>query len=398
MDSGVPHAVFVNRVYWPDTSATAQLLTDLAEGIAASGCRVTVLTRRAAGTLRHEVRRQVRVHRPGGASGPPRVHSLVGKAFSAFSFLHACRRELSALVEPGDRVILLTDPPLLGPGVRRAAEARDGRVFHWVQDIYPEIAENLLGLPGLAWWRRPRNRAWRESEACVPVSSSMAAFVSEHGVPDEKIVPIPNWAPRGLAPAPEGDIAAKRREWGVHDGFVVGYSGNLGRAHDLMPLVQLAARLQNDARFQFVVVGGGAQRASLVRAAEAAHLRHWHLFPPQPRESLAVVLGAMDLHLVALKEGCERLVFPSKLHGIAAVGRPALVIGHPGAEAGQMVVEGGWGETFAGRDLGGMEAFVRRIASDSQERKTLGERAVSFHQKAGGFESALAAWKKLLRL
>ena len=36
--------IFVNRFYWPDEPATAQLLTDLAESLAASGHPVTVIT------------------------------------------------------------------------------------------------------------------------------------------------------------------------------------------------------------------------------------------------------------------------------------------------------------------------------------------------------------------
>ena len=38
--------LFINRFFHPDQSATAQMLTDLAEGLAVSGTAVTVLTGR----------------------------------------------------------------------------------------------------------------------------------------------------------------------------------------------------------------------------------------------------------------------------------------------------------------------------------------------------------------
>ena len=49
--------VFVNRFYWPDEPATAQLLTDLAEGLAAEGWDVSVIA-----------------SHPGHAGAPRRAH------------------------------------------------------------------------------------------------------------------------------------------------------------------------------------------------------------------------------------------------------------------------------------------------------------------------------------
>ena len=39
-----PRVIFVNRFYWPEQPATAQLLTDLAESLAAAGLSVSVIT------------------------------------------------------------------------------------------------------------------------------------------------------------------------------------------------------------------------------------------------------------------------------------------------------------------------------------------------------------------
>ena len=42
--------IFVNRFYWPEQPATAQLLTDLAESLAAAGLSITVITSHPGGT------------------------------------------------------------------------------------------------------------------------------------------------------------------------------------------------------------------------------------------------------------------------------------------------------------------------------------------------------------
>jgi len=56
-----PRVILVNRVYWPSTAATAQLLTDLAEGLAAQGWDIHVIAAGEAST-RHN---GVTLHRTG---------------------------------------------------------------------------------------------------------------------------------------------------------------------------------------------------------------------------------------------------------------------------------------------------------------------------------------------
>ena len=61
----------------------------------------------------------------------------------------------------------------------------------------------------------------------------MAARLKALGVPPEKIKVIGNWADRALiSPLPPNE-SALRQEWMPGDRFVVGYAGNLGRAHDI---------------------------------------------------------------------------------------------------------------------------------------------------------------------
>src|SRR3954463_5999128 len=57
--------IFVNRFYWPETPATGQLLTDLAEFLAASGHRVEVICSHpgTAGLPTDETRNGVAIHR-----------------------------------------------------------------------------------------------------------------------------------------------------------------------------------------------------------------------------------------------------------------------------------------------------------------------------------------------
>ena len=384
--------IFLNRFYWPDEPATAQLLADLAEGLAARGHDVTVIASHPGRpeVSRAETRRGVRIARVAGTRWAGA--GLAGKAadFATF-FAGACWRLLFT-ARRGDTVVSLTDPPLIGVGVWPVAGMRGARLVHWVQDIYPELAMELGGYRWLRVLRPLRNLAWRRADRCVTLGSGMAAVLAEAGVAAEKIRVIPNWAPAGLAPAPAEIADPLRAEWGLAGRFVVAYSGNLGRVHDLDPVLALAEALRDTPSVVFVFIGGGAQRAPLEAEAARRGLPNVLFHPPQPRARLAESLALGDAHLVTLRPGCERYVFPSKLYGAAAVGRPVIFIGPPGSEFARLVAERGFGRAFARTDLAALAAFVRGLAADRAAVVRLGKAAAQFSTDTGGADAALARW------
>ena len=109
--------IFVNRVYWPSTLATAQLLTDLAEGLASRSWSVHVIAAGEASTRQ----KGVTIHRTGTAE---KQGGLVARALSHRRFLRAARWKLATLVRPGDLVVPMTDPPLLVVAVARNVRVR----------------------------------------------------------------------------------------------------------------------------------------------------------------------------------------------------------------------------------------------------------------------------------
>ena len=338
---------FVNRFYWPEEPATAQLLTDLAASLVACGHDVTVIARRPADvdTPARAVREGVVIERVRTTRWGRR--SLAGRACDFATFYWSAFFRLLRLARRGDVIVALTDPPLIGVVAWFAAGLRGAVLMHWAQDIYPEVAVELTGHRWLLGLRPLRNLAWRRAAACVIPGADMARTVATalHGT--TRIVVSPNWAPAGVAPPPNDAVATLRHAWGLDEKFVAVYSGNLGRVHDLAPLLEVAAALRDDPRFAFVFVGHGAQRAPLERAARARALANVSFHPPQPRERLAVTLAAGDVHFVTLCPGAERYVFPSKLYGIAQVGRPVIFVGRQDSELAQLVRSHGFGEAFA---------------------------------------------------
>jgi Glycosyltransferase len=386
--------VFLNRFYWPDEPATAQLLVDLAEALARHGEQPVIVTsspvRRR--TPRFEERHGVAIHRVfsprfGGAGLLARI--LAFTTFYPLAFLRLLR-----VVRRGDTLVAMTDPPLSGVLAGFVARLRGARLVHWVQDIYPEIAVTVTGHRWLLASRPARDAAWRQAIACVVPGETMARTVLDAGVTPARVIVSPNWAPAGLRPPLDADVAALRSAWGLEGKFVAAYSGNLGRVHDLPPLLEIAEHLRDDPSFILLFIGGGAGRIELEQRANQLGLRNVRFLRAQPRDRLAASLGVGDVHFVTLKPGAEHCVFPSKLYGIAQVGRPVVFIGAPDADVAKLVATHAFGQSFTREETPRVAAWLRHLRSTPALQADLAAAALRF--APDGRETALAQWRELL--
>jgi glycosyltransferase involved in cell wall biosynthesis len=386
--------VFVNRFYWPDEPATAQLLTDLAEALAARGFVVSVIASRPGRSPapRSENRHGVNIHRVRTTHRGRR--SLAGHIPDFATFYFGAWWRLLRIMRQGDAVIMMTDPPLLGSVVWPLVRWRGARLIHWVQDIYPEIALVRSGRRWPGVLRPLRNLAWRRARACVAPGVDMGAQFAAAGVAAETIAVIPNWAPAGVRPPSAAETAELRRGWGVAEKFVAMYSGNFGQVHELEVLLDVAAALGAEPDIVLVLVGDGPQRAALERAARGRGLGNVRFQPSQPRERLGVSLAVGDVHFVTLRPGYASLVFPSKLYGIAAAGRPAIFVGPRNAEPARLIEAHGFGAVFPPDAIAGIVQTVRDLRDDAGRREQMGCAARAFAE--GGAAAAADRWAELV--
>ena len=388
-----PRVIFVNRVHWPSTEATAQLLTDLAEGLASRGWEIHVIAAGEAPGPRHGVT----IHRTGTGE---RHGGLVSRVLNFRRFTAAARHRLFTLARPGDVVVAMTDPPLLGAHLAPVAARLGARLVCWVQDIYPEIAAvhfgraaGLLATP----LRRQRDAAWRGAAAVVTLGEDMRTTVLRGGATAATAAVIPNWAPRELhQPAGAAEIAARRHAWGVEGKFTVAYSGNLGRVHEFATVLDAAARLRGVPDVAFVFIGRGPRFEEVARLTRERGLAHVRLLPPEPRERLASALAAPDAHFVTLRTAYAPLVYPSKLAGVLAAARPVLFVGPPGGDIGRLLDREGCGRAFAPGDATGLADTIVRWHASPGTVSELSRAARAVYEREFTFAAALDRWEQAL--
>src|SRR5262249_45413715 len=283
---------FLNRYFFPDHSATSQILSQLAFHFAASGHDVHVITSRqlyddaVARLPIEETARGVKIHRLVstrlGRSG------LLGRSADYLSFYMSAWRFLIATADQDDILVTMTDPPLLSILGMHVARRRRLRVINWLQDIYPEIASEL-GVPLVkgpvsALLRRARDASLRTAHANIGVGTLMAEKLRQLGVLSERVEVIHNWCDDESI-VPIGSVTNPlRTRWHLEDKFVVGYSGNLGRAHEFETILGASEHFRNDPNIIFLFIGGGHRSGELVRRIEAQNLSHKFRFLPYQRD------------------------------------------------------------------------------------------------------------------
>ena len=395
-------AVFINRFFHPDHSATSQILSELAFELAAAGWEVHVVTSRqryddaGARLPAREIVSGVHVRRVWSTTFGR--GSLPGRALDYLSFYCSAFFALLAMLRRGDVVVAKTDPPLISVVADAAARLRGAALVNWLQDLFPEVAERLgvkaMGGGAGAAVRLLRDRSLRHARSNVVIGERMAEMV-------ERVAPGPtvihNWAVGDLAEPLALERNALRREWRLGERFVVGYSGNLGRAHEFDTILGAIEALRDEDGVLFLFIGAGKQLEDLRRSITERGLAHRVMFQPyQPKERLAQSLSSVNVHLVTLQPAMEGLIVPSKFYGIAAAARPTLFVGDPDGEIPRLLRRFDCGYAVATGHAQELVARIRELRADPVRCEAMGANARAALERHFTRAHAVARWSGVL--
>ena len=376
--------VILNQFFYPDHSATSQLMTDLAESLVERGFEVTALAGRGrynggGGLPAREEYRGVRVERAwstGFGKG-----SVVGRLADYLTFYPGAAWKLLAL-RRHDVVMVLTTPPLISLPALAVCRLRRMKMVALVQDLYPDVAVALGALSErgpatrlLDWLNR---LALRRADRIIVLGDCMRERVARKAGADaeSRIDVIHNWADGGkIAPLAHGEENPFRKEHGLGKRFVVLFSGNFGRVNEFATVLDAARRLRGREDILFLFVGGGARGAEIEGFVRRESLTNVRLLPYQSREMLRYSLAAGEAHLITLADGLAGLSVPSKAYGILAAGRPILFAGDPKSDIARLVAEHGCGEVFPPGAGERLAQTVAEWAGDRAKPAALGEKA-----------------------
>jgi glycosyltransferase involved in cell wall biosynthesis len=374
------HLAILTQYYPPEIGAPQARLSSLAEALVRRGHRVTVVTampnypagviqKGYGGLFRREYRNGVRVLRTWLV--PSRRSAMIPRLTCYFSFAASSALVSAALLPRPDYLMVESPPLFLGPTGLLLARLKGARLIFNVSDLWPESAVRLGvvrdgSLPhrlSAALESRCYRGAWL-------VTGQTRDIVDDIGTrfPATSTYHLPNGVDCRRFGPEHGDPATHRL---VHfEGRCTAlYAGLHGLAQGLDQVLDAAAVIPPEGGMEFVLVGDGPLRESLMRRARAEGISHVHFLESRPHAEVPGLLAAADILIVPLHESLTNAV-PSKLYEALASGRPVVLIA--GGDAARIVREAEAGVVVPHNDRAALAAALLRLAGDAALRARLG--------------------------
>lgn len=281
---------------------------------------------------------------------------------------------LAGLFLPRPDIIVCTSPQFFTACAAYVLSIFKRRPFVFeLRDLWPD---SILAVGAMAESRSIRALKkleyflYRKAARIVSVTNSFKSVLSSNGVPADRIAVVRNGADlASFTPGPKPDELMKRHA--LEGKFVAAYIGTVGMAHGLGTILDAAEKLASDSGVAFVVVGDGAERASLEQEARRRRLTNVVFVGRVGKEDVRGYWRLADAALVLLRDRpVFRHVLPSKMFEAMATARP-IILGVLG-ESAQLLQLSGAGLVVQPENGEALAGAISRLAGNPQEAAAMG--------------------------
>jgi colanic acid biosynthesis glycosyl transferase WcaI len=393
----------MSELYYPDEAATGYLLTRLAEGLAQRWpvhvlCGQPRYTTRG-GQPRQETHHGVVIRRCAGTTLPPGnlIFRLINLCTLSAAMLLAAWRH----IQPGDRVLVVTNPPVLPFIAALVCRRRAARGVLLIHDLYPDALVATGLMRSQAWlvraWQHLNRWLFRQFARTIILGRDMQARAAPYldGAAD-RLVTIPNWAEvETVRPMPRANNPLLS-QLALEAKFVIQHSGTMGRIHGLADLLEAAERLRAVEAIQFLFIGAGSQHQRLVERVRKQQFPNIRFMPAVPRALLSQSLNACDVAVISFIPGMVGVSVPSRLYNIMAAGKPVIAVAEAGSELAQVVREEAMGWVVPPGRPALLAETILAARANPDELAGMGRRARAAAEVKYTFQRTLAAYAAAL--
>ncbi len=369
--------------YYPDVASTAQIYTDLCNGLKDKFDITVICTVPSySGIVDKKYRTKrfyfeevngvkvIRVRVP--EFSKTNKFSRVKNIFSYFT------NSMLATLKIGKQDIVFTasQPPILGGMLGVWGKNRTkGKLVYNIQDFNPEqtmavdyMGNKLIHKLMMFFDKRSCNK----SDLVITVGRDMQQTLinrfKNKNVPNNVV--INNWIDeKDVYPLNKDNDRIKefRRKYNLDNKFVIMYSGNVGLYYDLNNLIKIFAKYKDNDDVAFAFVGEGAVRDSLVEYAENNQLKNVVFIPYQKKENLIYSLNSSDVQLVTNAKGIKGISVPSKIYGVMSANIPVIGILEEGSEAWQIIEDSNCGVLAHTGEYAEIEQIIDKVIKEKYD-------------------------------
>ncbi len=225
-----------------------------------------------------------------------------------------------------------------------------------------------LSLVSLARWSQ--HYVWNAPDYLLPVTNVLAGYLRRAGVPDSKIVVIPNGANLERFESAVDRQEAKRR-LNLEGRLVLGFTGFVREWHALERLIDFIAHSGDAGRIHLLLVGDGPARKTLEDYARSLRVEaSITITGVVPRDQVARYISAFD---VALQPAVVPYASPLKLFEYMALGCAIVAPATP--NLCEILVDNQNALLFESENPDSFSQVLKRVCSDPALRERIGQGA-----------------------
>jgi hypothetical protein len=226
---------------------------------------------------------------------------------------------------PKAHLFLVSNPPLTAWVPLFCKNSYDILIY----DVYPDALVEFGYFKQDSWiikkWENINRRMYAKARKISTITSGMKERIAKY-VNKNKVNVVPIWTDNSfLKPIPKSEnVFLKTHQ--IEDKFIVMYSGNMGKAHPVEILIELALQFQNNTEIFFLLIGGGDRYKEMEVLIAKKNLQNIKILPWQDTKTLPFTLSGADLALVTVGNEASDLSIPSKTYNLMSVGTPILCV------------------------------------------------------------------------
>jgi glycosyltransferase involved in cell wall biosynthesis len=248
-----------------------------------------------------------------------------------------------------------------------------------IYDVYPDALVQYKIFKEksfiVKYWKKLNSKVFLKANRIFTISEGMSELIASY-VSKNRIEVVPIWTDAEfLKPLPK-DENLFLKQLDLTGKFLIQYSGNLGRTHDVEVLVELAKEFKDVSNVFFLIVGEGDKKKIIEEKIKEYQLSNCLLLPWQPVEMLPYSLSAPDLGVVTLGSEASNLSVPSKTFNLMSVQVPILAIADNDSELSRIIQKYSIGNSFSKNQLSEMKEYILDLVNNPFKLIKLKENAL----------------------
>ncbi len=395
----------ISQLFYPELISTGLTLTELCEALSKKGFNISVIA--GYPTIvdpktpipKKMTYRTIQIKRV-WSTRFPKLNTF-GKLLNHITFLFSLCFTL-LFKSNKTPLLLLTNPPLLPLLMFLLYPIKRFNYSILVFDMYPETIVSANIFPKdhvlIKLWSRLNLSVYKRATHIITIGRCMTSLIKNQ-LPNHyhsKLTMIPIWCDE------QHIINTKHRSnfksrWGLESRFIVGYTGNMARFHDIETIFQAANYLKEEHNILFLFVGEGYKKQWAQDYVLTNKLSNCMFKSYVDRQELGALLDCLDVGLVSLCESNTGLSVPSKTMGLLAAGKPIIGIMEPHAEIALLIKEHKTGYVVQNNQARVLAEHIMSLYSNPQDCATFSKNSFKAMQNHFNLDAISAQFELLFK-